>query len=613
MSRKISWLMSTVALGALSATPAVQAFNYNFGDVNFSLDTQLKEAVAVRVQSRDPLYIALDKGGKAYSSNADNGDLNFAPGSIIQAASIITSALKVSYEGFGIFTRANYVFDPSLQDRNYFSASDFGAGHQYSQAVRAAANSGIRDHIASDGTILDLYAYANFDIAGHSANLRIGRQVVNWGETTIVLNGLNSINAVDANKARIPGATFESIFIPAAMAFASVNLTENTSIEGFYQLKWQCTIPDVTGSYFSTNDYIGYGGVAGNLDFGRAIAGEYADPGSPCFDPNTGITSSCVPYGGSTPRGPDRPAKNSGQFGGAMRFLIPELNDLALSLYGANYHSRLPLYSSISAKAPPSPILSTDTSVFAEYPEDIHMYGMSFNTSLPFGFSLQGEYNYRPNQPIEIDDVEQSFADLGAPSQLNETAGGTLGQQYLRGWRRKKISFFDLGTTKVLAPSKWFHYDDLTFLAEAALIHVHDLENNATLLYEGPGTFLPGNAQGALIAGLVRADGTPIVQQGGFATKTSWGYKMAIVATYNNVFSHLNLKPALRFDHDVGGVTPQPLGNFVRGSRLLTPDLGFQYGAGFTADIGYNYYFGGGQGNLLRDRDFAWLTVRYDF
>jgi hypothetical protein len=142
------------------------------------------------------------------------------------------------------------------------------------------------------------------------------------------------------------------------------------------------------------------------------------------------------------------------------------------------------------------------------------------------------------------------------------------------------------------------------------VVHVHNLEQESVLRYEGPGTFLPGDASGAAISGVP-------VQQGGFATSTSWGYKILARATYNNIVAHyisgLSFKPAMRWEHDVGGVTPAPLYNFVRGSRVLSPIAGFGYKNNTTAEFGYAYYFGGGQNNLIRDRDYAFFDVKYSF
>ncbi len=614
MSRKIRFLTLMLGTGVACSVPVVHALSYERGGVNVTLETRLAEGVAVRVESPDSQLIGISYDGKAYSNNADGADLAFESGQITEAASTITSALTVSYQNIGIFVRANYLYDPNLENKdNFLNPADFGAGHEYTEADRQRSTHLIKDHIASDGTILDLYAYGNFDIVGHSLNVKVGKQIVNWGESTLVLNGLNSIVAIDANKARVPGAEIDQILIPAAQVFASISLLDDVSAEAWYQWKWERSIIDATGSYFSTNDYASPDGIAGNLDFGRA--GKYAAAGTVCHDTITGVTSAtCVLFGGSTTRVADRPAKDDGQFGVALRLSIPELNDLQLAFYGANYHSRLPVYSTIS-------ITGTDsrtTQVFAEYPDNIHMVGTSFNMSLPGGFSLQGEYSLKLNQPIEIDDVEQSYADLGLPSQYNPTFGATAGGQYIRGWEQKKIGLFDLGTTKLLSPSHVLGYDELTFVGEVAVVHVYDMEPESALRFEAPGTFLPGPPVSSPIdvlglSGLRDAGGNPIIQHGGFATPTSWGYKLLARATYNNILPAVNFKPALRFDHDVGGVTPIPLGNFVRGTRLLTPTMGFQYGSNTTAEFGYSYYFGGGQGNLLRDRDFAFFDVKYEF
>jgi len=75
----------------------------------------------------------------------------------------------------------------------------------------------------------------------------------------------------------------------------------------------------------------------------------------------------------------------------------------------------------------------------------------------------------------------------------------------------------------------------------------------------------------------------------------------------------LTLEPGMRFDHDVNGITPEPLGNFIKNSRALTPSLGWRYLSNLTGEFGYSHFFGGGQSNLLRDRDFVDAYVRYSF
>ena len=411
-----------------------------------------------------------------------------------------------------------------------------------------------------------------------------------------------SLLALDANRARLPGFELDEVIIPSNQVWASMGLTDSLSVEAFYQLRWQRTVIDASGTYQSTNDFAGLGGTAANLGFGRAD--ENAVPGTPCSGPPfNGVQ--CVPVGSYVPRAADVTPNNSGQFGGALRFNIPALNYMDVALYAANYHSRLPLYSGTSRTgAGLTP--ATTANYFVEYPKDIRIYGLSFNTTIPFDFSLQAEYSYKDGQPIQIDDVELLLAGLGAPSQLNPVAGATLGGQYLRGWRRKGVSQADVGLTRLFGPSRWMRSGQTLLLFEAALTHIHGLEDQSELRYEGPGTYTPGDAATAASQGLPQ-------QVAGYATATSYGYKVIVRNDYNSVLNGLNLKPTLRWDHDLQGITPTPITNFVAGRRQLTVSLAYTYLGNISGDIGYTQFIGAGQQNLLSDRDFISTSIKYSF
>jgi hypothetical protein len=43
------------------------------------------------------------------------------------------------------------------------------------------------------------------------------------------------------------------------MVSFNIGLTENITLEGFYQFKWEKTIIDPRGTYFSTNDVVSRG------------------------------------------------------------------------------------------------------------------------------------------------------------------------------------------------------------------------------------------------------------------------------------------------------------------------------------------------------------------
>lgn len=590
---------------ALLAVPTAQALDFEHGGFNATLENRFAAGATWRVADRDASLIGIANGGTAFSTNGDDGNLAFGQGEMVDSTVRLTSELSMTYGDFGLFGRSVLGYNPTVSDAALFDPADYDDSRTtrgYTQADRNQKEASVRRHNGRYADLKDLYAYTTQTIADRTLSLRIGRQVVNWGESTFVLNGLNSLLALDANRARLPGFELDEVIIPANQVWASVNVTDSVSLEGFYQLRWERTIIDAGGTFFGTNDFAGPGGTASNLGFGRAD--ENTVPGTPCSGPPVNGVQ-CVPVGSYVPRAGDVRPKNAGQFGGALRFSIPLLNDMDAALYAANYHSRLPLYSGISrAGAGLTP--ATTANYFVEYPKDIRMFGLSFNTTIPFDFSIQGEYSYKQGQPLQIDDVELLLAGLGAPSQINPNAGATLGGQYLRGWRRKDVSQADVGLTRLFGPSSWMRSEQTLLVAEAAITHVHDLEAQSVLRYEGPATFTPGDAATAASQGVPQ-------QVAGYATATSYGYKVLLRNDYNNVFNLINLKPTLRWEQDLHGISPTPITNFVAGRRQITAGVGFTYRGNVSGDVAYTRFIGAGQQNLLRDRDNVQAVFKYSF
>jgi len=573
----------------LAGCSSAMALNWNLGDVRINLDNRVSVGALWRTEGASKSSIGRAYGGTAYSNNIQDADLAYRTGNLVYQTDKITSAFTAQYQNFGLFARANYTYDPSQVSQQYLNPTDYGPGRVYSQATRASQEAAIRNHNANDGTLLDLYGFGSVTLLGHNLSFKVGKQIVNWGESTLVFNGLNSIVPLDADKARLPGAEVSEFVVPTQQISASFTVTDSISLQGWYQWKWEPTLVGTIGSYFPIPDQ----------DF-TAMAGISADTGFGFAPKNMAATT--------IPRSADRRPGNSPEFGGAARFFIASLNDTEVDLYAARYHSRLPLYSATSAS---SLGLAATANYFAEYPEDIQMYGISFNASA-LGFGWQGEYSYKPNQPLQLSSVETFLTALGLPSQLDPTLGGALGRQYVSGFRRHGVSQLDLGFTKLLPPSTLAGWDQVQIIGEIAGDHVHGFESTRQLRYEGPHTFQPGDATSA--AAVQAATGLPVpVQPGGYPTANSWGYKLLAQATYNNVSPGITLKPLLLWSHDVGGITPAPLDNFVRNSRSITVGSDWRYFNSLTGNVSYTTYFGGGQDNLYRDRDFISTYVRYVF
>lgn len=617
-ARKLLCLATAFALAGIGT----QAQAFQFGDqdgFNGTINTTIGYGIGWRTEDADddligkaqfnPLVSALGLGSPAqraaqgrYSVNGDDGDLAYDKWSPISNAVTATVELTLNYgSDWGAFVRGYGFYDFENNDRDNLS--------------NAAKN-----RVGTQSRILDAFVFHNFTIADREATVRLGQQVVSWGESTFIQGGINAINPVDVSKLRVAGAELKQAFLPVHMLWTSYTFTDNFSAEALYMLDFRSTDPDPVGTYFSTNDFAVIGGRYVMLNFGTVpqpvINSDLFD--EVCRQGNfaasdTGLPANLVAAGCSAafPRVATRDPKKSGQGGFALRYLATGLNNTEFGFYALNYHSRVPLISGIAVTSS----AVTSGAYFTEYPEDIHLFGVSFNTQLEAsGIALQGELSYRPNQPFQVDDVELLFAGLSPlnaiipqpylrfNSQLGQFAPG----EEIRGYERHKLTQLQFTATKVFGPGNWFGSDQLALVGETAFTQV-DLADN--LRYNGDGTDTGGG--GDVLSGVGR---NPITQVGGFPTRFSWGYRLAMRADYNNFLgTPVNLSPRIAFNHDVNGTSPGPGGNFIEDRKSVTIGAEANYLSQWVFDIAYTNFFGAGSFNLINDRDFVQIAARYSF
>jgi hypothetical protein len=149
--------------------------------------------------------------------------------------------------------------------------------------------------------------------------------------------------------------------------------------------------------------------------------------------------------------------------------------------------------------------------------------------------------------------------------------------------------------------------DQWVVLGEVGGTYIRNMESKNELRYDGPGTFTSGNPVFTQL-GL-----QPATTTDGFADDFSWGYRVLMRAEYLGALGPVNLTPQIAFAHDVDGTTPQPLGNFVEGRKAVTLSLGASYLNSLQGEVSYTNFFGGGDFNLINDRDFVSISVSYFF
>ena len=586
-------LALAVALG--TAAPAY-AVSFNIGEIEGQFDSSMSVGASWAMDSADMDLVGKSNGGTGFTQTGDDGRLNFKKGETFSKIFKGVHDLELRYRDSGAFVRGKYWYDFELKDesRLHKDISD-------SNRKEAAQSSGAE--------ILDAFLYHNYYVGDLPGTVRVGRQVVSWGESTFIGNSINSINPLDAAAFRRPGAEIKEGLIPVNMLYVSQSLSDRLSMEAFYQLEWDQTIADNCGTFFSSAD-VAADGCDNNYHilgpFDAATRGALAAQGLNVSD-----------EGLMVPRGGDRDARDSGQFGIALRWLG---DSTEYGAYFMNYHSRTPNLSmqntdslavingaltafgagqELAAQA----LLLGNGQYFLEYPEDIRLYGLSFSTTLPTGTAWSGEVSYRPNLPIQINttDVTGRLASSFVDAYFGGGALAALGQAgaISNGYNRKEVT--QIQTTFTHFIDQVLGAGRVTLVGEIGYAHVGGLESKRDVRYGRDAIFgSPATS----------AEAAARYGWNGFVTANSWGYRLRALADYSNVFAGVNLTPNISFSHDVDGYGPNGL--FNEGAKAVSIGVDAVYQNTYTASLSYTDFFGGDY-NMLTDRDFLAFSVGVNF
>ncbi|WP_422421866.1 DUF1302 domain-containing protein [Pseudomonas sp. GZD-222] len=582
---------------ALSAGPFSEAFAVSFsaGELQGQFDSALSIGSSWSTQSPSNKLIDSSNGGRGFSSSGDDGRLNFKKGETFSKIFKGVHDLELSYGDTRAFVRGKYWYDFELKDENrpFKQISDDGR-------EMSARSSGSQ--------ILDAFIAQRYELAGHPGDVRVGRQVVSWGESLFIGNSINSINPLDVAALRRPGAELKEGLIPVNMFYFSQGITDSLSLEAFYQLQWKPYALDNCGTFFGADPVAK--GCNNNLNGGLAGVAPL-EPIAAAAGLGFGISS---PEGVIVRREKNNDPRDSGQYGMALRWLG---DGVEYGAYYINYHSRAPRFSLRTASGVSNFInndpgfaaladpdlqfalgLATgagNTSYFLDYPEDIHLYGASFATELPSGTAWSGEISYRPNAPIGINTADLFGGALNPTfraltgSDIEPTVQAEEGQ-VLQGWKRKEVTQAQTSFLHVFDPV--LGATSLSVAAEVGLTHIGGLESLEKQRY-GRDSVYGDITQGG---------------RHGYYTANSWGYRVFTNLKYSDVFAGVNLVPNLFWSHDVDGYGPV----FNEGAKSVGLGLDADYRNTYAASISYTNNFGG-DFNTDIDRDFVSLSFGVNF
>jgi hypothetical protein len=730
------WIGRVIVCGALQLSGVAMALDFDYAGIEGSLNSRVSIGAGLRTEAPDSALIAkqnlnpalcgqsncqsftgdasenqklVDAPGAFFGTNKDDGNLNYDQWDVVSAVSKLSSDLSGSWHDWLRFELgATVYFDPV---NNSFDEQHPDTTFQPATTPRSGAT---ERQLGFDVLLKRALVAADFSLFDHDFSASVGYQRIRWGESTFVaFNSLDQINPPSAVLYHQPGTPISDIFLPTPVAVLNMQVVDDVSLQLVYELGWRPAVPDPGGSFGVTYnvayDVIG----ADHLILAEGQAHEDPDGLARLGYPAGEISDSSF-----TARLLDRhegDPRSSGQLGAKLSWYAQDINGgTEFSFYALNYHSQLPYFSANAAQQSclrdstsfiqgfvdcngfiglnpstglePLPI---DTVVGRwEYPEDIHMFGMSFNTSAG-KWSLAGEYSLRPNMPLFVSLVDVIYAawqpafprqdlTLGLnPATLAQTAlslngiaagiattdpqalAGELNAllqslpiivgtgasgavtvpsgrraapdyleayrgyevqpgQLIHGYQRFPVDQVDFTALRAIGSSENpIGADQILMLVELGATHIWNLPSRSELQLEGGDandTHASPGADGTGSDGVTDASRlTPTQQTGGFATSWAWGYRLLLQFEYDNLFWGLNLKPSLMWGQDVQGIAPQPIQNFVAGSKQYAIGSVVEFGPQWSAQLQYQGSFGGGSVNNAKDRDWIALNLAYNF
>ena len=621
----------TLVLACLPVTSHGLVFRESNTGIEGLLDIELAYGLRMRTENTDPDLVSLAHGGERINSgDYDDGTLNYDRGDLVSNMFRTTGELTLRWGDFGAYVRGYGYYDYENMD---------------SDRQRTPLSADAEEQVGSGGELLDAHVTARFTLKDVPLMLRLGDQVVNWGESRFfAVSGLNVANPVDIPRFQQPTSTPRDLRRPVGMLWGAAHLTPLLILEGYYQYQWRKTVLPASGTYWSNNDGLSPGGrfiqVTGTASqFGTNLSELYGIPadtleaaGIPAFDPDYLQVNRRISA--------DRPG-SEGQYGLTLQSIVPQLSETKFALHFANYHSKLPFFGAIApsveaykgysvqaiqalagnlVEAGADPTLAgpaaaltqldqfqSDTQYFLQYPEDIKMLGLSLNTtSSRTGTAYFAEvgHHFDAPMPVHVGDIlvqalpgssrEMPIPPIDLTQISEEELASNYAEKRVDPILERDKTFSLVGATQFLGPRLGAAATVMNL--ELAWLHVWNMPNKSERLFSAPGLVI-----------------TEFGPRNAFASANSWGYRFGFSLAYPNVFGGLNLRPRILWSHDVDGNSPVGVGPFREGRKTFSFGIQAEYIKRLRADLAFTTFWGAGKWNLINDRDNINLSIRYSF
>lgn len=407
----------------VGAIPA-QALTFETGEASWNAAITLGIGAAWRVE--DPVT----------TPNSPNikSDTTFDKG-LVSNVYKFTGQFGVDWRDYFAVANVNYTYDWMIMQENTnrggvydpnfafgLTTVDTGMGDDW--------NNGAEDY---SGSVLDLLdAYVGGTFFQDAVDLRLGWQVINWGEGLFFLDGVAEQTPLNISKLVLPGSELKEAYTGVRSLRAQWAASDILSLDAYVQFDWEAHRFPGVGTFYG-DDVVGPGGIE-----------EWS------MDPV---------FGGL--RGQDVRPDDNGQWGLSGRAFV---GDVEVGLYYSRYHEKMPLFA-----FSPNPASETIAEVLYYVPElnggltpeDWAMLGVTdpaflvgfpvpggqlqqvyledsdmIGASVAFSagpFSVNAELAYRPDRPLALPYQDYLLAQNGEAWKETDTLNASLHLLWLGG------------------------------------------------------------------------------------------------------------------------------------------------------------------------------------
>ncbi|MGI2028116.1 DUF1302 domain-containing protein [Endozoicomonas acroporae] len=643
----------------LQLAPATAGFVLS-GTLLFAASTQAFEFEAMDGEVQGTLNTTITLGAKydlegyetpdSAEQNENDGDRSFDKGFVSKALKL-TSELDLKKDNYGFYGRATAFYDHVLMngsnkwDSN--NAKDVAKGFDDEAGTFDGWSDEVKDNQGRGAKLQSAYLYGDWTFeGGQKLSLKLGDQTHNWGESIFYAGGLRDLNAYDVALSSLPGSDGD-LNIAQGMLMADLQFNDEMKLSAFAQYDWEGSIMPGRGTYDSGTDLFVPGSDFAYYELSRFGLNTMGNAGydallAAALGENGANIDTFGDYGKVANVGGVVDASDSGQWGMKFTFTPESLPDTEFAIYYANYHSSIPFFetkvtqasalgglgisglTSAAGESPNATVESLLDGISADptnttrqmlqrglaamymlqngvdarviYPEDIKLWGASFNTKVWGYTQIAGEITYRENAPIWVDHPDDILGS-GVLGIGDFAAGGDV-----------KIS---QATGKTVKADQWYQNIERTPMWDASLsiIQPFGAVLGTDLMY------VVAEAAFEQVAGLKDEYYGKILGKGAESgineeerlDRNSWGYNVMVGANWNDVaIQGLNLESTFRFTHDVNG-NSHFTGRFEEGEKRINMGLTAKYD-----DMMAKVTWGGDADNVLRKGTITG-TVGYTF